>query len=430
MSSASDERSDETSEDRSEESAEQNENEPKSGQCNFFVARKKRFCKMTVRKGEKFCGEHRNPDVFKENDLVIRVPCPLDNKHTCYAHLLKKHMKKCNARCLNQPDYVMKNINRGMNPCETSVKVTLSSVENDVITQLIKKIKLAVVPAVKTDICNHPVLSEELSNDQYGASTRKHLLQNSSLLGHLSNLGVLNPETCFIEFGAGRGQLSYWIGEAMSQQGMPCLLVPVDRANNRHKFDSRHRNEDAVKILRLRVDIADLCLARVPEIKDSGSIVAICKHLCGDATDLALRCLASSNLSNISGIIMAPCCHHRIDWNTYVGQEFLQDHNFSVEDFQLMSSLASWATCGQSNFNRGKECKPTDRLAGLNVSPQECEDIGRRCKLLFDCGRLRYLEKFGYKCKMVYYTDKNVSPENVCLIASSNPLDIDFLNLF
>jgi tRNA:m4X modification enzyme len=33
----------------------------------------------------------------------------------------------------------------------------------------------------------------------------KHLLQNSSLLGHAEKSGLLQENTAFIEFGAGRG---------------------------------------------------------------------------------------------------------------------------------------------------------------------------------------------------------------------------------
>lgn len=33
---------------------------PLPGRCAFFVAKKKRYCKMVVGKGKKFCGEHGN----------------------------------------------------------------------------------------------------------------------------------------------------------------------------------------------------------------------------------------------------------------------------------------------------------------------------------------------------------------------------------
>jgi len=38
----------------------------------------------------------------------------------------------------------------------------------------------------------------------------KHLLQNSSLLGHAEKSGLLQGNTVFVEFGAGRGMYLAW----------------------------------------------------------------------------------------------------------------------------------------------------------------------------------------------------------------------------
>lgn len=50
------------------------------GNCHFFVERKKRYCRMTVKSGNKYCGEHLRSDVnYYQSILGIeRVPCPLD----------------------------------------------------------------------------------------------------------------------------------------------------------------------------------------------------------------------------------------------------------------------------------------------------------------------------------------------------------------
>jgi tRNA:m4X modification enzyme len=50
--------------------------------CMYFVKRKKRFCRMTVREGKRYCGEHQR-DTANFNDAEIidkRVECPLDPK--------------------------------------------------------------------------------------------------------------------------------------------------------------------------------------------------------------------------------------------------------------------------------------------------------------------------------------------------------------
>jgi tRNA:m4X modification enzyme len=48
--------------------------------CQFYVERKKRHCKMTVKKDKTYCGEHQ----FHSNELSNkimneRIPCPLDS---------------------------------------------------------------------------------------------------------------------------------------------------------------------------------------------------------------------------------------------------------------------------------------------------------------------------------------------------------------
>ena len=42
-----------------------------------------------------------------------------------------------------------------------------------------------------------------------GKGVLKHLVQNSSLLGHLAQSSLLGDNTTYVEFGSGRGALSY-----------------------------------------------------------------------------------------------------------------------------------------------------------------------------------------------------------------------------
>ena len=58
-------------------------------------------------------------------------------------------------------------------------------------------------------------------------------------------------------------------------------------------------------------------------------MIGVSKHLCGAATDLAMRCLATFSSSEnaqskIETILIALCCHHRCDWNIYVGKKNLK----------------------------------------------------------------------------------------------------------
>lgn len=56
---------------------------PEQNHCLYFVKRKKRYCRMTVKKGNKYCGEHqesalRTPEAVEDVIKFKRVKCPLD----------------------------------------------------------------------------------------------------------------------------------------------------------------------------------------------------------------------------------------------------------------------------------------------------------------------------------------------------------------
>jgi hypothetical protein len=88
--------------------------------------------------------------------------------------------------------------------------------------------------------------------------------------------------------------------------------------------------------------------------------VAIGKHLCGAATDFALRSVFASkprhgdasalhNPIKISGseqaccvgVSIAPCCHFRCSWKAFVGKKAFQELGFGQRDFELMSWMSS-----------------------------------------------------------------------------------------
>ena len=101
-------------------------------------------------------------------------------------------------------------------------------------------------------------------------------------------------------------------------------------------------------------------------------VIAISKHLCGAATDLAINSLVNfvensvpstentdqiiNNKTPLLGIMIALCCHHRCSWNTFVGKKYLLERaGFSPDEFTLLCGLTSWATCGSGKpRNKGK----------------------------------------------------------------------------
>ena len=151
-----------------------------------------------------------------------------------------------------------------------------------------------------------------------------------------------------------------------------------------------------LKCTRLTVDIADLCLERLPQFQRYVRSVAMGKHLCGVATDLTLRCyvraLAASAAAAAAapeqssemghhneflaaatrtvdvpsgvrgGVALALCCHHLCEWDGYVDTKWLSQHGIARGEFALMKRLATkYRThpCRQqrSHSRAGESCR-------------------------------------------------------------------------
>ncbi|KAM6938532.1 tRNA:m(4)X modification enzyme TRM13 homolog isoform 1-T1 [Lycodopsis pacificus] len=440
--------------------------------CGFFVEKKKRFCKMIVARGKVFCGEHAT----MEEGGSRRIPCPLDPKHTVSENKLEKHLKKCNSREKEKPVYYVENINSGSADGETLHQVSLSERSRTELQSLLDKLKTAVTGLrcdVEDSVLSHPVLQEELNNPKNGDSAHKHLKQQSSLLGHLEALGLLGRGRCFVEFGAGRGKLSHWIHEALKTRDhlQTCddlQLLLVERCSTRFKVDGKHQ-DTGVQFERLQVDIQHLDLSKVQLLRQRRlPLVGVGKHLCGAATDLALRCLLEtpglreegeppskrlktsepesadaaallesspgpdSGPGPVLGLAVALCCHHRCEWRHYVGQQFFLQNGLGAADFSAFCRMSSWATCGLRPTNRDgppqggtnqrgdvEEHDPaegTDAVSGFLLA-DEREQVGRLCKRLIDGGRLDFLKTKGFNSKLTHYVNSQVTLENVLLTA-------------
>ncbi|PSN44974.1 tRNA:m(4)X modification enzyme TRM13 [Blattella germanica] len=371
-----------------------------SGQCQCFIKRKNRFCRMKVKEGQKYCGEHMLLDyegeIKDEEKELKRIPCPNDVKHSVYVDKLEKHLNVCNARKKSKPPYLVLGMNRG-GPDNREE-------QNEI--------------CVRKAMLDHEMISKEVKNPEYGAKKIKHLIQNASLLRNAEMSEFCENETAFVEFGAGRGQMSYYLAQRM-RNSKNCLLLLVDRASQKHKLDNKLKDYESPTVLRIRADIADLNLKLIDQLQMVKRVVSVSKHLCGSATDYALRCLVQHEVS-FTGILIAFCCHHRCDWGSYTGKSFFTQNEFSPEDFDVLCCLASWATCG---FAKGGESRADvhpgpARVCPLDLSDEERKMIGRKVKSLINIGRQRYLEENGFTCEMIEYVEENVSPENISILAT------------
>ncbi|XP_004557084.2 tRNA:m(4)X modification enzyme TRM13 homolog [Maylandia zebra] len=437
---------------------------PEPSRCCFFVQKKKRFCKMVAGKGRKYCGEHATME--EDGGGSRRIVCPLDPKHTVSEDKLQKHLKKCNSREKAKPVYFVQNINAGSaDGDETLRQVSLSELSRTELETLVDKLKTAFKGLqcdLEDSVQSHPALHDELHNPKNGDSAHKHLKQQSSILGHMEELGLLGRGRCFVEFGAGRGKLSHWIHEALKtcEHLKTCedlQLLLVERCSTRFKVDGKHQDA-GVQFERLQVDIQHLDLSKVPLLCEKKlPLVGVGKHLCGAATDLALRCLletagqseeeepphkrlrpsepseprSGGGLGSaptgcgpgpVLGLTVALCCHHRCDWRHYVGQQFFLQRGLGAREFSAFCRMSSWATCGLRPTNQrgdGEEHEPAEETDAVNgfLSASEREQLGRLCKQLIDHGRCHFLQMKGFSSKLTRYISSDITLENVLLTA-------------
>ncbi|CAF4764330.1 unnamed protein product [Pieris macdunnoughi] len=439
-----------------------------SPQCKFFVVRKKRFCRMTVRPGWNYCGEHQPQIGTKDGKDEKRIPCPNDNKHTCYANKLQKHLTICNARQQEVPPYIKYNVNA---PVETSpLKQPLSEIPSTQIEQIINKVNLLFDTYLKDKIDTmpdreiHPAVMDEFLTEGRTESSLRHLRQASKLMHIMEDEGLVKDHTCYVELGAGKGHLSYFAWHAWCPAASGSSILLVERASLRHKRDNKIRNlsdnsnkvENSVHKLsselsnkkemgsfkninnysnkdddcktkslqpaninegsfRLRADLAHLILDLVPAVQKSESIVGFAKHLCGVATDFSLRCLASANtLPKTRGMLIATCCHHRCSSNGYVAHKHLMELGIDKREFNIMLGIVSWATCGDGRSRDKRDSGQRD------LSRQRREEVGRRAKAILDWGRVLYLKECGFDARLTYFIPDSVSLENLCIVAKKN----------
>ncbi|KAM8875755.1 tRNA:m(4)X modification enzyme TRM13 homolog isoform 2-T3 [Spinachia spinachia] len=423
----------------------------RSGRCGFFVEKKKRFCKMIVAKGKVFCGEHAN----MEEGSSRRIPCPLDPKHTVSEDKLDKHLKKCNSREKAKPVYYVENINSGSTDGETLEQVSLSERSRAELQSLLDKLKSAVTGGTQRpkERRLRPQTPEAAVLPLRSPGGARAAGKRAVLRGVWS-----------------RSRKTIPLDPRSSEEPRPAadLRRPAAAAGGAQQHplqDGKHQHA-GVQFERLQVDIQYLDLSKVQLLRQKRlPLVGVGKHLCGAATDLALRCLlktprpageaepprkrlktseqeepplAESGLGPgpVLGLAVALCCHHRCEWRHYVGQQFFLQRGLGAAEFSAFCRMSSWATCGLrvANQDHDPQARPgdgddeeehepaeeTDAVSGF-LSAEERERVGRLCKRLIDSGRLHFLETRGFRGKLARYANSQVTLENVVLTAVPSP---------
>lgn len=130
------------------------------------------------------------------------------------------------------------------------------------------------------------------------------------------------------------------------------LLLLVDRASQRHKFDNKLKESPSL-FKRIRADIADLYLENVPDLHLYKRVVALGKHLCGSATGQSQICaytvrnsknatvdqLKTFGISDSFPVFIGMCCCiDRLTFTTTVTEGFgiiIRNSSSHVKNFQL-----------------------------------------------------------------------------------------------
>ena len=267
-------------------------------------------------------------------------------------------------------------------------------------------------------------------------SATRHAAQRSAIAALLGRLGVLGHGHTVVEFGAGNGELSLTIAQAQTapeagQADFSIALVdaatpPESNADGRLRqiLDLRRvqgrggdtcgcstrtgtlgvvGTADGSCFWRFKIGLEDLLLQPLCErVAPGRRCVVAAKHLCGAATDFALRAVVAARGMGAApiAVVLGTCCHHRCAWAAYPNHAFLAQHGVGRADFERMA-----------------------RLTGAGVDRRvahDSVDLARRAKDLIDQGRVEYLRANGFDASLETYVDAAVSPENVLIVATAS----------
>ncbi|XP_010276530.1 PREDICTED: tRNA:m(4)X modification enzyme TRM13 homolog [Nelumbo nucifera] len=468
--------------------------------CKFWLPKKNRFCANAPLKESLFCGNH-NPRPVEQ-----RIPCPLDPSHTVLQENLEAHVKRCpllkQVQSLKLQPFYKRGINAGRdeedkedeeaeestskefdnllssnkllsglsdNITSNMKRNAVYSMSTPAFTVLIRKIKSihGLMCSDIQDSCKMPEacgiwIKKEI--DRKLPFQEKHVLQQASILGNISEFGLLespaakvvvpeprehlscdksssrkdNEVPAVVEFGAGRAYLTQMLADCYGIK----KVVLVERKSYKLKADRSLRQKESLSLERLRIDIEDLDLNAVESLKGI-PYLAIGKHLCGPATDLTLRCCLSNqhnedkainSSGHLRGLAIATCCHHLCQWKHYINKRYLSNLGITKEEFHAITWFTSWAVDADHGsdlsdaVDRGlhlcsieEDCS-VDAYSGVEEIVRKMEALeraalGLMCKEIIDMGRKIWMKEKGLETRLVKYVPSTISPENHLLVA-------------
>lgn len=252
------------------------------GKCHFYLGIKKnRYCKFIQANDSLYCSQH--------GSSAERIPCPFDPKHTVPQKSLQSHMNKCNSKPIPVPYFQLDCNVTFSHFSKPSALDELKTMSRTDFQKLLMKIEYIYTKWLQIFPIHERVLSHESMKGLIEEFPNgKHYTQQASLIGQIDSIGLLDSE-CVIEFGCGKAGLSSFLKNAIKT---PAVFLLVDKSSFKNKQDKLFA-ESIHEMKRVTIDIKDLKLdLAVPGSQKSA--LAVSKHLCGCATDLALVCLSKA----------------------------------------------------------------------------------------------------------------------------------------
>eukprot|EP00064_Thunnus_orientalis_P017092 superscaffoldBa00003539_g17169 len=445
------------------------------GRCAFFVEKKKRFCKMIVGKGKTFCGEHATMVYYVENinagsadgdETLQQVTPPLlqvclcERSRTQLQSLVDKLKTAATGELRGRSPGGAGAAGKGAELCgvrsrsRETVSLDPRGPEDLRAPEHLRRLAAAAGGALQHSLQVRGGVSST------AAALVVQQIHNITKMADEEPPDILTTyqKLLFIFPSERRSRVFRGICEGLVT--IATYLKEETSTMIRMGVDGKHQDA-GVEFERLQVDIQHLDLSKVPQIKHKKlPLVGVGKHLCGAATDLALRCLLETPEPRetepppkrlkpseehpgldpspvqgpglVQGVAVALCCHHRCEWRHYVGQQFFLQRGLGAAEFSAFCRMSSWATCGLRPTNQDRppgdptnqrgddeEHEPTEETDAVNgfLSADERQQVGRLCKLLIDCGRLHFLQNKGFNGKLTRYISSDITLENVLLTA-------------
>jgi len=223
-----------------------------------------------------------------------------------------------------------------------------------------------------------------------------HQLQIESLASLVERRGLLADHR-IVELGAGKGLLGGVLA-ALSDTKAVALdrrRAPTTTYNDAH----------------IVADVEKCDIEAVVGATSGEKILLVAKHLCGSASDAAVRAAVKLGPRRAS-LVLAPCCHPQIAWETYAGRAWLEGHGIGAEAFGVLRDVVR-AT---------RAPRPEDRLFLRSgdrgtLDARESRRVGVVARRAIEEGRRRALIDAGFAVQVVRYAPFEVTPDRFVLIA-------------